>query len=266
MISLDDVVLRDDLDPRLGERDDDLIAQYADIFNALPPIEINQRNVVIDGWHRYLAARRVGVAEIACVVVETADDDDLADRMWQSNLRHGVQYTRGQRKTYGLKLYERGLKAKEIAEQAGVNANTVNRWTKPLRDKARQERDQAVVELVGEGKTQREIADELQIDQGTVSRIMQNTQMHEMHKIAESAKNTDCERESEATSVDEPEPDEVLIDDSEAPLERGEAPATEEETGYSGARNRTAATRTDSNSNYKYRPRRHGHLQRDAAG
>ena len=36
MISLDDVVLRDDLDPRLGERDDDLIAQYADIFDALP--------------------------------------------------------------------------------------------------------------------------------------------------------------------------------------------------------------------------------------
>ena len=26
MIALDDVVLRDDLDPRLGERDDDLIA------------------------------------------------------------------------------------------------------------------------------------------------------------------------------------------------------------------------------------------------
>ena len=42
MISLDDVVLRGDLDPRLGQRDDDLIAQYADIFDALPPIEINQ--------------------------------------------------------------------------------------------------------------------------------------------------------------------------------------------------------------------------------
>ena len=41
MIALDDVVLRDDLDPRLGERDDDLITQYADIFDALPPIEIN---------------------------------------------------------------------------------------------------------------------------------------------------------------------------------------------------------------------------------
>ena len=57
MIALDDVVLRRDLDPRLGERDDDLIAQYADIFDVLPPIEINQHNEVIDGWHRVRAAR-----------------------------------------------------------------------------------------------------------------------------------------------------------------------------------------------------------------
>ena len=35
MIALNDVVLRDDLDPRLGQRDADLIAQYADIFDAL---------------------------------------------------------------------------------------------------------------------------------------------------------------------------------------------------------------------------------------
>ena len=51
-IALDDVVLREDLDPRLGQRDDDLIAQYADIFDALPPIEINQKNELIHGWLR----------------------------------------------------------------------------------------------------------------------------------------------------------------------------------------------------------------------
>ena len=78
MIALDDVVLRDDLDPRLGERDDDLIAQYADIFDALPPIEINQHNEVIDGWHRVRAAERAKRSEIAYVVVETVDDDDLS--------------------------------------------------------------------------------------------------------------------------------------------------------------------------------------------
>ena len=171
MIALDDVVLRQDLDPRLGDRDDDLIQQYADIFDALPPIEINQHNEVIDGWHRFLAAKRANRTEIA-YVVETVDDDDLADRMWESNLRHGVQYTRDQRQTHGLKLHERGLAAKVIADRAGVGINTVYRWTKAYRDKVKQERDQAVIALAEEGKTQQEIADDLGIPQQTVSRIV----------------------------------------------------------------------------------------------
>ena len=65
----------------LGDRDHDLVEQYAEIFDALPPIEINQDKEIIDGWHRYLAARRVDVAEITCVVIKTTGDDDLADRM-----------------------------------------------------------------------------------------------------------------------------------------------------------------------------------------
>ena len=65
MISLDDLVRRHDLDLRLGDRDDDLIEQYAEIFDVIPPIEINQDKEIIDGWHRYLAARCAGVAEIA---------------------------------------------------------------------------------------------------------------------------------------------------------------------------------------------------------
>ena len=80
-IALDDVVLREDLDPRLGQRDDDLIAQYADIFDALPPIEINQRNELIDGWHRVRAAEHAGRTELAYVLVETDGDDDLRDKI-----------------------------------------------------------------------------------------------------------------------------------------------------------------------------------------
>ena len=230
MIALDDVVLRDDLDPRLGERDDDLIAQYADIFDALPPIEINQHNEVIDGWHRFLAAKHANRTEIAYVVVETKDDDDLADRMWESNLRHGVQYSRDQRQTHGLKLHERELSAKEIAERVGVGINTVYRWTKELRESERQERDQAVLELAAEGKTQQEIADQLGIPRQTISRILaQNSQMVKMSKTAELPENTDHEPESEATPADDPEPDEVAVDDTEPVPETDKALAEEEQ-------------------------------------
>ena len=229
MIALDDVVLRDDLDPRLGDRDDALIAQYADIFDALPPIEVNQHKELIDGWHRVRAAEHAKRTEIAYVVVETEDDDDLADKMWDANLRHGVQYTRDQRQTHGLRLYERGLSAKEIADRAGVGVNTVYRWTKAQREEAKQEREQAILDLADEGKTQKEIADELRIDQATVSRIMQNPQMGEMHKDADEPALEAPEPETDSTPVreqpDKPEPE----SEPDPQPETDDTPAAEEE-------------------------------------
>ena len=208
MIALDDVVLRDDLDPRLGERDDDLIAQYGDIFDALPPIEINQHNEVIDGWHRYLAAKQANRTEIAYVVVETEDDDDLSDRMWESNLKHGVQYTRAQRQTHGLKLHDRGLKAKEIAERIGVGASSVYRWTKEHRERIKQERGTEIQRLRDAGKTQQEIADELATPRQTVAdRLAEVSQMRKTGK-----EKPLLEPEPETLEVSEPE-----LDTNEAP-------------------------------------------------
>ena len=192
----------------LGDRDHDLVEQYAEIFDALPPIEINQDKEIIDGWHRYLAARRVDVAEIACVVIQTTGDDDLADRMWEANRKHGVQYSRGQRKAYGVKLHGRRLAAKEIADRAGVGVNTVYRWTKELREKARRERDKAVLSLAGEGKTQQQVADELGVPQRKFSDILsENPQMVETAKAAEPLENTEPQAESEPEPLEDAEPD-----------------------------------------------------------
>ena len=181
MISLDDVVLRDDLDPRLGQRDDGLIAQYAEIVDALPPIELNQDNALVDGWHRVRAAERAGRTEIAYIVVETAGDDDLADRMWAANLKHGVQYTRAQRQTQGLKLFERDLPVGDIAERVGVSVATVRRWTKALRAEQRRARDERILELSATDMSLRQIADEAGVDHKTVAAILgKNAQMREI--------------------------------------------------------------------------------------
>ena len=221
MIALDDVVLRDDLDPRLGDRDDALIAQYADIFDALPPIEVNQHNELIDGWHRVRAAKHANRTEIAYVVVETKDDDDLADKMWDANLRHGVQYTRVQRQTHGLKLHGRGLAAKEIADRAGVGVNTVYRWTKAQREEAKQERDAEIQHLRDEGYTQQEIADELKVAQRTISDVLsENSQM------GKTAKSDESEAHIKEQPPEEPEP-EVKTDEAPAAEEGPGAPEPE---------------------------------------
>ena len=230
LIALDDVVLRDDLDPRLGERDDDLIAQYADIFDALPPIEINQHNEVIDGWHRVRAAEWAKRTEIAYVVVETVDDDDLADRMWESNLRHGVQYTRDQRQTRGLKLHQRGLAAKVIAQRVGVSASSVYSWTKELREKIKQERDAEIVRLREEGMTQQEIADEMGVHQTTVAEIMENSKTGEILKEPENEVESAIEADDEETG-EEPETSEIEIPemDETSPDEQTDTPHPEPE-------------------------------------
>ena len=221
MIALDDVVLRDDLDPRLGERDDDLIAQYADIFDALPPIEINQDNELIDGWHRVRAAERADRTEIAYVVVETDGDDDLGDKMWAANLKHGVQYTRVQRQTQGLKLHERGLKAKEIAGRVGVGASSVYRWTKEHREKKKQERDAGIQRLREEGMTLQEIADQVDAPLSTVARTSQISQMRKTGNEPESEAGPKIEP-LEAETEEEPEAAESEIADTD------ETPADED--------------------------------------
>ena len=226
MIALDDVVLRDDLDPRLGERDDALIAQYADIFDALPPIEVNQHNELIDGWHRVRAAKHANRTEIAYVVVETKDDDDLADKMWDANLRHGVQYTRQQRKTQGIKLHARGLVAKDIAQRVGVSASSVYSWTRELRDKDKQERDAEITRLREQGMTQQEIADELGVAQGTIAKNIPDSKTGIWNKQSESESETTIEPDEEETGEAPKAAETEISETDEAPAE--EEPVTQD--------------------------------------
>lgn len=220
MIPLGDIVLRDDLDPRLGRRDDDLIAQYAEIFDQLPPIAINQDNELIDGWHRVRAAEQAGRSEIAYVVVETACDEDLRDRMYAANLRHGVQYTREQKKAYGVTLHERKLAAKEIARLSGVGVSTVYRWTTELRDRDKEKRDKRIHRLRDEGYSQQEIADELQVAQRTISEVL--SENSHMRKTAK-------ETENEAECVAEPQIQAAEAETEEEPeAEKREIPETDE--------------------------------------
>ena len=50
-IKIADVVIRDDLYPR-SNRDMATVERYRQDLDVLPPIEINQRNELIDGYHR----------------------------------------------------------------------------------------------------------------------------------------------------------------------------------------------------------------------
>lgn len=172
MISLDDVVLRRDLDPRMGELCDDKVARYAGIIGDLPPIEINQHEEMIDGWHRYVAARQTGWTHLPYFVTETAGDVDLAEKIWAANATFRVVYERHQRRAFAMLLHRMGLKAQEISRRCGVSQAQVYNWTKEQRRADKAERDWKVLALDAQGMTQQAIAEELNLGQTTVHKIL----------------------------------------------------------------------------------------------
>ena len=54
------VVWREDLYPRI-KPDMAVIARYAENLEVLPPIEVNQNNILIDGYHRWTAHRQAAL-------------------------------------------------------------------------------------------------------------------------------------------------------------------------------------------------------------
>jgi len=129
-------------------------------------------------------------------------------------------------------LYQRQLTAKEIAGRVGVSAATVRRWTKDQRERDKQERNDFVIELAQQGKTQVEIAEETGVPQRTVSDILsENVQMRESAKEVESLENTDIEPKSEVATAEEPEVEgeeaRELTEDTALDTDAEEKPADE---------------------------------------
>jgi hypothetical protein len=90
-IPIDDVRF----DPKLYPRScfhPDVVARYREFLPALPPIEINQRNVLIDGWHRLEAHKEAGAATTRVVVTEVADNLDHLELAIKRNATHGLQF------------------------------------------------------------------------------------------------------------------------------------------------------------------------------
>ena len=70
------IKFREDLYPRF-KHDPVLVKQYAENLEVLPPLEINQHNELIDGYHRLTAYKTNEVERIPVVVIETHSDIEL---------------------------------------------------------------------------------------------------------------------------------------------------------------------------------------------
>ena len=103
-VAVAEVVFREDLYPRI-EHDPHLIETYRQNLEVMPPIEVNQHNELIDGFHRWTAYRLEGLVTLEAVVTETDSDADLLWLACERNAHHGYQLTSKDKERMALKLY-----------------------------------------------------------------------------------------------------------------------------------------------------------------
>jgi ParB-like chromosome segregation protein Spo0J len=177
--AVSEIVWRKDLYPRL-EKSQQKVDQYADDLTVLPPVEINQRGELIDGWHRWTAHRKAGAEQIEVIVTETASDETLLELAIERNAKHGLQLSAEDKQDMARRIYngtpvrERDGKKARLAQILSVTDRTVHNWLSRIDKDAKDARDKRIFGMWLACRTQQEIADETGLSQPQVAEITGN--------------------------------------------------------------------------------------------
>jgi ParB-like chromosome segregation protein Spo0J len=173
-VPISSITIRDDLYPRL-QKNPALVQRYAENIEVLPPIEINQHNELIDGWHRLMAYKTANLTEIPVTVTETKSDVETLALAIERNAKHGLQLNSADKREMAIRLYNNGegWSKKEIARILSVGESTVYRYLEGISTRCDEEIDKIILEMHRAGATQQEIADATGIPQRTISDRLQ---------------------------------------------------------------------------------------------
>lgn len=180
------VIFREDLYPRI-KHDPLTVQKYAEDLDVLPPIEINQRNELIDGWHRWTAHKKAEVASIRAIVTETGSDGHLLELAIERNASHGLQLSQDDKRDMARRIYhqtperEREAKKTHLARVLSVSERTVRGWLSRIDKDAKEARDRRIFDLWLACHTQEEIAATVGISQGEVAKNIPNGNLAEWH-------------------------------------------------------------------------------------
>jgi len=170
-MALSDVVYREDLYPRI-KPDTATIQRYADNIENLPPIEVNQHNILIDGFHRWTAHRKAEAKTIKAIVTATASENELFYLACRRNSHHGLQASEQDKKSSAIRLYAggTGYSKDEIAAALSVTLRSVNNYLGDVDRQLREERKQRIFDMWLSCHTLEEIANTVSVEKMTVSR------------------------------------------------------------------------------------------------
>ena len=173
-INPDQIIYREDLYPRF-EPSQSTIQKYSDSTEYLPPIKLNQNNILIDGFHRWKAFLLSGKNEIPYEVIETGSEKELKRLAYQLNSNHGLQLNNDEKRRYAQEMFGE-MTVKALSGVLGVSEKTIQRWTETQAKAAKEERNRKIIELYLKAwNTQQSIADVLGVDRDTISDIVRKT-------------------------------------------------------------------------------------------
>lgn len=175
VIAVSEVVFRDDLYPRISH-DPALVQRYAANLEVLPPIEVNQHNELIDGWHRWTAHKKNEATSVTVTVTETKSEAEFLMLAIKRNSAHGAQLADGDKKKMAVRLYAvgTGLDKKTIAETLSVSEKSVSRYLSDIEKQLREQRKETIQAMYLACHTQDEIAAAVGVGQKTVSNELES--------------------------------------------------------------------------------------------
>lgn len=164
---VESVICREDLYPRF-KPNPQVIQTYSENIDKLPPIEINQDNILIDGYHRWKAHQSAGKESIACTVTETKSEMQLQMLAVERNSKHGQQLTSEEKRAYVNEFFDQ-LDREAICNALSISKRTYDSWTQSKREAKEEQRNRTILEMYMACHTQQEIANAVDLPQQTVA-------------------------------------------------------------------------------------------------
>jgi predicted transcriptional regulator len=188
LVRLDQVIADTRFQFRADGLDSAYVADLVDLYveddalgASIPPIVVfGSSDAVLwlaDGFHRHAAMQTAGIGQVEAIVYQ-GDRRAAMRYALQANTTHGKKRTLSDavfayRAAIAEQLVEPG-DSKGVAKLLGVSDRWAREITKEARDRANAERDATIQRLAREGKTQREIADQVGLTQPGVKKVLDN--------------------------------------------------------------------------------------------
>lgn len=177
-VDIESIIYREDLYPRV-EADSPTITKYAEDIEVLPPVEINQHNILIDGFHRWKAHVKCELPTIQATVTQTESDSHIFRLAIERNKSHGRQMSLADKRKSARRLYDRGegLSKSDLASVLSVSEKSIDRYLSDIDKDLRSERKEKIAAMWMACYTQEEIAEAVGVTQQSIDQSTKELQI-----------------------------------------------------------------------------------------